>query len=453
MAASYFPPGPPPELRARVEAVEAYLAEHHLASVTWHFTLNNHASTRPKANGGPLVRAVTPCKTFTHVAPGSAVGAAVGAGSWRCSLDLPNSFTPTDGRRLQTEGYGSTKTEASEHACRRAVAHLLMTEPSQVILRPAHWRIPPSALLEGLPGTETVHQAQPVHVPARSLEAGVEAATLTAAEVDYQVADLLRRCLNAHGGSFDPSRISRAALGQGPGEEQQTADQQPDQQLHQQPEQKPHLHRHRQAEDITPQPPTTPPTEQQRKQQRQEDQLHSQQQQQQQQQQQCDQQLHRPRADCIRSETVRPLAQSGTEAVRPLAQRQPKLVPTPKWPARPPTPTGACLPLDVQVHLQHQMMREQWRQQWQQQLLQQHVQNQQQQLQLMQNQQQQLREEQMASSSSSRGSAKAPELFVLRPTIAAERRTRQKKTEKGAAKLKAYEAKKKDVRKLRRLFD
>ena len=219
MAASYFPPGPPPELRARVEAVEAYLAEHHLASVTWHFTLNNHASTRPKANGGPLVRAVTPCKTFTHVAPGSAVGAAVGAGSWRCSLDLPNSFTPTDGRRLQTEGYGSTKTEASEHACRRAVAHLLMTEPSQVILRPAHWRIPPSALLEGLPGTETVHQALPVHVPARSLEAGVEAATLTAAEVDYQVADLLRRCLNAHGGSFDPSRISRAALGQGPGEE------------------------------------------------------------------------------------------------------------------------------------------------------------------------------------------------------------------------------------------
>ena len=211
MAASDYPPGPPPELRARVEAVEAYLEEHHCGS--WHWTLNNHASTRPKAYGGPLVRAVTQCKTFAHVAPGSA------SESWRCSLDLPNSFTPTDGLRLQTEGYGSTKDEASEHACRQAVARLLMTNPSQVVLRPLHWTIPPSALLEGLPGTETVHQALPVHVPTRSLEAGVEAATLTAAEVDDRIADLLRRCLNAHGGSFDPSRISRAALCQEPGEE------------------------------------------------------------------------------------------------------------------------------------------------------------------------------------------------------------------------------------------
>ena len=76
-----------------------------------------------------------------------------------------------------------------------------------------------SALLEGLTGTEAVHQALPVHVPARSLEAGVEAATLTAAEVDDRVADLLRRCLGAHGGQFDPSRISSKASGQQPGEE------------------------------------------------------------------------------------------------------------------------------------------------------------------------------------------------------------------------------------------
>ena len=130
-----------------------------------------------------------------------------------------NSFTPNDGIRLQTEGYGSTEKEASEHACRQAVAHLLMTEPSQLLLRRAHWTISLSALLEGLPGTEAVHRALPVHAPARSLDAGVEAANLTAAEVDDRVADLLRRCLNAHGGSFNPSRISSAALGQEPGEE------------------------------------------------------------------------------------------------------------------------------------------------------------------------------------------------------------------------------------------
>ena len=199
--------------------MEEYLAKHHLG--TWHTTLNNHASTRPKMYGGPLVPSVSRCKTFEHIAPGSASAAAPGSASaaWRCSLDLPNSFTPTDGRRLQTEGYGTTKDEASELACRRAVALLLMMEPSQVVLRPAHWRISPSALLEGLPGTHTVHQALPVHVAPRSLQAGVEAGRLTAAEVNDRVAALLRWCLTAHGGSFDPSRISRAALGQQLGEE------------------------------------------------------------------------------------------------------------------------------------------------------------------------------------------------------------------------------------------
>ena len=202
-----------------VAGVEEYLARHHLGS--WHTTLNNHASTRPNIYGGPLVPAVSRCKTFEHIAPGSASAAAPGSASaaWRCSLDLPNSFTPTDGRRLQTEGYATTKDEASELACRRAVALLLMMEPSQVVLRPAHWRISPSALLEGLPFTHTAHQALPVHVAPRSLQAGVEAGRLTEAEVNDRVVALLRSCLTAHGGSFDPSRISRAALGQQLGEE------------------------------------------------------------------------------------------------------------------------------------------------------------------------------------------------------------------------------------------
>ena len=105
-------------MAARREAVEAYLAEHHVSTVSWHLTLNNHASTRPKSHGGPLVRAVTDCKTYTRVAPGSASqtfythvapGSASASDSWRCSLDLPNSFTLNDGIRLQTEGYGSTR--------------------------------------------------------------------------------------------------------------------------------------------------------------------------------------------------------------------------------------------------------------------------------------------------------------------------------------------------------
>ena len=62
------------ETRAGVEAVEAYL-EHHHTHISWQVTLNNHACTRPKKYGGPLVHSVTNYKTFLHVEPGSASAA------------------------------------------------------------------------------------------------------------------------------------------------------------------------------------------------------------------------------------------------------------------------------------------------------------------------------------------------------------------------------------------
>ena len=42
------------------------------AHIAWHMTLNNHASQRPKEYGGPLVHAITKCKTYTPVEPGFA---------------------------------------------------------------------------------------------------------------------------------------------------------------------------------------------------------------------------------------------------------------------------------------------------------------------------------------------------------------------------------------------
>ena len=194
----------------RLQAMEVYITEHHLGS--WHIALNKHASTRPKAHGGPLVKAVTACKTYsnTHIAPGSASARTL------CDLDLPNSFAPSDGRRLQAQGEGTNDREASENACRQAVARLLLAEPSQVLLRPAHWRISLADLLAGLPGSDSVHHALPVHVPARSAEAGAQAATLTSSEVDDRVAEIVRQCLLTHGGAFDPSQISHRALGLGP---------------------------------------------------------------------------------------------------------------------------------------------------------------------------------------------------------------------------------------------
>ena len=138
------------ESSAGIDAVERYLEPHHKGS--WHLTLNNHASTRPKDYGGSLVHSVAACKTF-HCSAGGLLPA------WRCSLDLPHSFTPCDGRRLEVTGYGKTKKEASEVVCRRAMAVLLMTCPGDVVLRPPHWRISPSSLVKGLPGTDTAHQA------------------------------------------------------------------------------------------------------------------------------------------------------------------------------------------------------------------------------------------------------------------------------------------------------
>ena len=101
--------------------------------ISSHFVLNNHASTRPRSHGGPLCESVTKCKTFERM-PGS-------ASVWRCILRLPNSFHPTDGLEVLTEGVDADQSRASEQACVKAFAILLCLDPSQVLLRPKHWMI------------------------------------------------------------------------------------------------------------------------------------------------------------------------------------------------------------------------------------------------------------------------------------------------------------------------
>ena len=166
MAASSSEAALHPQPLVDFRAVEAYLENHHKGS--WHTTLNNHASTRPKEYGGPLVHSVTSCKMFT--ASGSA------SDNWVCVLHLPNSFEPNDGIELHVEGQGKTNAEASDSACRRAMAQLLSQQPSQVILRPRHWTISLAQLLAGMPGAGVTNEPLPVHVPARHREAGADAA-------------------------------------------------------------------------------------------------------------------------------------------------------------------------------------------------------------------------------------------------------------------------------------
>ena len=148
-------------------ALQAYLLEHHKKTISWHDVLNNHASTRP-----PVVEAVTDCKEFKEFP-------AEGAARWQCTLTLPNSFEPEDGRRLQVIGEGGSRDAASELACLRAVVSL-MSCPGEFVLHPCHWDVPTYDLLANLPKADPAsggHQALPVHTPARLRGAGEEADT------------------------------------------------------------------------------------------------------------------------------------------------------------------------------------------------------------------------------------------------------------------------------------
>ena len=194
----------PPPMTA---AVEAYLEERKSKHIQWHTVLNNNASTRPKELGGPLVRSITACKTFS----GSSA-----SGEWECALDLPNSFAIGDGLAVQTSGTGASKQEASEVACLRAVARLISANPSAFVLRPTHWTVSPDELLTHLPGAHAGHQPLPVHIPARASASGEEAAT---PDAEARIVALLCECLDAHGGEFDPSRICHKRMPRRPDEE------------------------------------------------------------------------------------------------------------------------------------------------------------------------------------------------------------------------------------------
>ena len=65
-----------------------------------------------------------------------------------------------------------------------------------------------------MPGVEPGHQALPVHVPSRLGEANsAQAERLSPQEIDEKVAEILRLCLNSHGGQFDPSAINHKTAG------------------------------------------------------------------------------------------------------------------------------------------------------------------------------------------------------------------------------------------------
>ena len=192
-------------------AVEAHLEERKGGQhILWHTVLNNNASTRPRQHGGALVvRSITACKTFS---------ASSASGEGECALELPNSFANGDGLVVQTSGTGASRQEASEVACLRAVARLISSaKPSEFVLRPKHWTVSPDELLVHLPGADLGHQPLPMHIPARASASGEEEAATP--DADARIVALLRECLDAHGGEFDPSWIWHKRMPRRPDEE------------------------------------------------------------------------------------------------------------------------------------------------------------------------------------------------------------------------------------------
>ena len=49
---------------ANLMVMKEYIKQNHNQAVSWHLTLNNTMSTRPKDHGGPVVRSITEGKTF-----------------------------------------------------------------------------------------------------------------------------------------------------------------------------------------------------------------------------------------------------------------------------------------------------------------------------------------------------------------------------------------------------
>ena len=185
--------------------------EHHKA-LAWHLTLNNRVSTRPKSLGGPLARSVEKCKTFSQTEPGAA------SSCWKCEFSLPNSFAPNDGLQIRIESVAESKNAASEKACCRAMALLLCSNPSQVVLRQSHWKIDVNDLVAGLPMECPGQQALPLPAP-RAPKVYPVSPQLPDADGHAEATSLIKRCLYAHGGSFDPSRINNRSVGINAGEE------------------------------------------------------------------------------------------------------------------------------------------------------------------------------------------------------------------------------------------
>ena len=106
--------------------------------ISWHSVLNNHASHRPIARGGPLCASLKACKEFGTF------------GSMHsCRITLPNSYAPGDGKMVEVESIAPDRRAAAEDAACAAFAVLCADRDGlhHVIFRRAHWQVPKEVLI------------------------------------------------------------------------------------------------------------------------------------------------------------------------------------------------------------------------------------------------------------------------------------------------------------------
>jgi hypothetical protein len=100
----------------------------------------------PKVHGGPFFKTLKKVKSYWR-----------DNGFHYCRIDMPCTFEPDDGLLFSVESDKmETKKAANQHACFRAVAHMLAADQRQVRLVDCHWHISLNDLKELI--TDVLHQ-------------------------------------------------------------------------------------------------------------------------------------------------------------------------------------------------------------------------------------------------------------------------------------------------------
>ena len=191
-------------------AIQQRLREAKEPHVSWHDVLNSHASKRPEeALGGPLCASVKACKEFGRF------------GSMHtCRIVLPNSYALGDGKVVEAEATAPDKRTAEEDAGCAVFARLCADRDGlpNVIFRPAHWNVPPEALIADIGRVlDPLRTSQPLAVRQRAAAsgAGVAEGLQNVPEANlHRATDLIHLCLRAHDGSVDPTKINHHKIAQ-----------------------------------------------------------------------------------------------------------------------------------------------------------------------------------------------------------------------------------------------